>query len=372
MHILVPTGIFHPQPGGPATYLYHFLPELLAQGHTVEVVTFGEGTAEDYPYPVTWIPRSNILQRNWEYRQAVRQRLPKADGVFINSLGLQLPRLTRPSVLKIVGDRAWERCLNRGWLPATADIDIFQTKRYNPLIEWIKRARSHEAQAADHIIVPSDYLKKMVVGWGVPSERVQVIYNAFEAAKPPATTRAALNLPEDVPLLLVVARLTAWKGVDAVLEALLELPEMHLVVLGDGPALPDLRQMAARLNLETRVDFRGNLPPESVQQFYGVADYLVLYSGYEGLSHVILEALNAGTPVIASDKGGNPEIVRHGENGLLVPYKSVAALREALQNAFQEDTPQRLRQGAFVEPERFAWNRLVEETIATLERQFAR
>jgi glycosyltransferase involved in cell wall biosynthesis len=53
--------------------------------------------------------------------------------------------------------------------------------------------------------------------------------------------------------------------------------------------------------------------------YFRSADYTVLYSGYEGLSHTLLESLLAGTPVIASNKGGNPEVVRHGENGLLVP-----------------------------------------------------
>ncbi len=60
------------------------------------------------------------------------------------------------------------------------------------------------------------------------------------------------------------------------------------------------------------------------------ADYVALYSGYEGLSHTLLESLRAGTPVIASDKGGNPEVVQHGINGLLVPYVDVEALTAAI------------------------------------------
>lgn len=370
MHILVPTGIFHPESGGPATYLYHFLPELLARGHTVEVVTFGEGPT-DYPYPVTRIPRTNILHRNWAYAQAVKQRLGKADGVFINSLGLQLPQLNRPSILKIVGDRAWERCINRGWVPITTDIDDFQTRRDNPFIQWVKHARTEEARRADQIIVPSEYLKRMVMGWGVQESRVRVIYNAFEALPATPASRADFGLPEGVPLLLTVARLTAWKGVDALLEALVSLPEIHLVVAGDGPAAGDFRTLSEKLGLSGRVYFLGNLPAGQVRQLYPLADYLVLYSGYEGLSHVVLESLHAGTPVIASDKGGNPEIVRHNKNGLLVPYKSAEALQDALQTAFQGDTPRRLRQNAHFEPERFAWGRMVDETIALLEAQFA-
>jgi glycosyltransferase involved in cell wall biosynthesis len=368
MHILVPTGIFHPESGGPATYLYHFLPELLARGHTIEVITFGEGSTVDYPYPVRRIPRTNFLHRNWRYYQTVRQRLPVADRVFINSLGLSLPRMQQPSVLKIVGDRAWERCINRGWIPPTEDIDLFQIKSYNPLINWVKQARSKEAAQADRIIVPSQYLRQMVIGWGIPAERVQVIYNAFEPPEHPLepVSRAVLGLP-DAPLLLIVARLTAWKGVDVVLRALVDLPDYHLVIAGTGPSETELKHMAQALGLTERVRFLGKIPHEQVRQYYATADYTVLYSGYEGLSHVILESLREGTPIIASDKGGNPEIIRHGENGWLVPYQSVAALVETLRLAFQGDTPQRLRQGAYVDPQRFAWSVMVEQTIALLE-----
>lgn len=370
MHILVPTGIFHPEAGGPATYLYHFLPELQQQGHSVEVITFSDDVPTiTYPYPVLRIPRTNLLHRNWVYYQAVKKRLKHADVVYVNSLGLSLPTLHKPSVMKIVGDRAWERCLNRGWIAADEDIDLFQIKRYNVGINWVKRARRKEAQAVDQIIVPSDYLKKMVVGWGVESRRVEVIYNAFEVEDSPITaTRATLNLPSDKPLLLMVARLTPWKGGDALLEALTSFPDIHLVVAGTGAMFEPWRQQAHALGLGERVKFLGEVPHAQLRDYYALADYTVLYSGYEGLSHVLLESLNAGTPIIASDKGGNPELVQHNENGLLVPYKDVEALREALGSAFAGDTPQRLRQGAKLDPDRFRWSRLVEQTIALLER----
>ena len=64
------------------------------------------------------------------------------------------------------------------------------------------------------------------------------------------------------------------------------------------------------------------------------ADGLALYSGYEGLSHTLLESLRLGTPALASDVGGNPEILRHGVNGLLLPYGDVAALRQGIAQFF--------------------------------------
>ena len=102
--------------------------------------------------------------------------------VYVNSLGIPLPRIPQPMVLKIVGDRAWERAINRGWVPPDEDIDAFQTRKYAQIVNWIKQSRSREAMRADKVIVPSDYLRRMVMGWGVPDARIRVIYNAFEAA----------------------------------------------------------------------------------------------------------------------------------------------------------------------------------------------
>ena len=102
--------------------------------------------------------------------------------------------------------------------------------------------------------------------------------------------------------------------------------------------------------------------------YFRAADYTTLYSGYEGLPHVLLESLLSGTPVIASDKGGNPEVVRHGENGLLVPYPDEDALVAALETAFSSDTRARLAAGTGAGLERFRWPALVEQTAALLER----
>ncbi len=375
MHILVPTGIFHPESGGPATYLYRFLPELQKRGHSVEVITFGEGDTKNYPYPVFRIPRTHILKRNWQYYQAVKSRLPHANAVFINSLGIPLPPIQQPSVLKIVGDRAWERAINRGWIPPTEDIDRFQTAFYrHPLIHYVRWSRAKEAKTADYIIVPSEYLRRMVIGWGVPPEKVKTIYNALEStplSPHVLRNRADLKLPEN-PLLLTVARLTAWKGVDSILQALVKLPQVFLVVAGDGPMLPELKQLATHLGIAERVRFLGKISHADLAHYYAVADYTLLYSGYEGLSHVILESLNAGTPVIASDKCGNPEIVRDGQNGFLASYPDVTALEQTIARAFEGDTAQKIRQNQLLDKEKFGWARLVDETIQTLEQQFTR
>jgi glycosyltransferase involved in cell wall biosynthesis len=297
---------------------------------------------------------------------------PGHDLAFVHSIGLPLPAGIHPQIGKIVGDKAWERSVNRGWVPLTTDIDRFQVERQGALAEMSKRLRARQVKQFDHVIVPSEYLKRMVAGWGVDPERISVIYNAPHAEiERPAESRAEARRRLDLgdgPLLLSVARLTAWKGIDHVMHALADLPDIRLLVAGDGPESARLEKLRFELGLENRVAFLGRVDRAEMPLYYRAADYTVLYSGYEGLSHVLLESLGIGTPVIASDKGGNPESVDHEVNGLLVPYVDVGALVDAFRMAFSGDTAGRLAANTSVGLERFRWEVLVEQTIEVLER----
>lgn len=369
--LFIASGIFHPEAGGPATYLYELLPELQRMGWDVRALTYGAGDVDSYPYPLTRIPRRNLLVRMAQYAQAARPLLAWADLVYIHTLGLPLLGKRRiPRVLKIVGDQAWERAIRKGWIPPTEDVDDFQKKTYGLIVSAQQAFRAREVRGMDGVIVPSEYLKRMVVGWGLPPEKVRVIYNAL----PPdhvapelsqAEARARLGLGDE-PTLLTAARLTPWKGVDHLITALEHVPDVRLLVAGDGEQLTSLKQQAESAGLSGRVTFLGRVGREKMALYMKAADYLALYSGYEGLSHTLLESLRAGTPVIASDKGGNPEVVQHDVNGLLVPYVNVEALTAALREAFQPGKRATLAAQSGWGMDRFDFRQLVTQTEAAL------
>jgi glycosyltransferase involved in cell wall biosynthesis len=373
MHIFVTSGIFHPEAGGPATYLYRLLPDIVARGHHVRVLTFGDAPTAGYGYPLTRIPRRALPVRWLDYARAARPEIARADLIFINSLGLPLVGAGRkPRVLKVVGDLAWERAVNKGWLPPSEDIDVFQRGRYPLRVRMLQAQRAREVQRMDRIIVPSNYLRDMVIGWGAPPERVQVITNALApdaqaSTISPADARTQLGLDADAPLLLTVARLVPWKGIDHLIRAIRAVPDVRLIVAGEGPDETRLRAITEAEEVTGRVTFLGRVARERLGLYFRAADYTVLYSGYEGLPHTLLESLLAGTPVIASDKGGNPEVVRHDENGLLVPYIDQAALTETIRVALGGDTRARLAVHTGDGLERFRWASLVDETVGLLE-----
>lgn len=308
--------------------------------------------------------------------------------MYIHTLDLPLLGGKARRVVKMVGDQAWERAIRKGWIPPTEDIDVFQSKAYSGVVNAQKAARARQMQAMDGVIVPSHYLKRMVAGWGVDEAKIHVVYNALPGTSPPnplsvykegetdvgwvpkmaslqAEARRMLGLLE-APTLLTAARLTAWKGVDHLIAALSRVPDVRLVVAGEGEMLDSLKRQVAASGLNSRVNFLGKVSRDKLALYMQAADYLVLYSGYEGLSHTLLESLLAGTPVIASDKGGNPEVVQHGLNGLLVPYVNVEALAAAIEEAFQPGKRDQLAANSQIGMERFKFENMVQQTSAVL------
>lgn len=366
-NLFVASGIFHPESGGPATYLKEVLPHLQICGWDVRLLSYGNSTLSDYPYPVTRIPRQIYPLRLAKYGFAARSGLAWADVTYTHTIDLPLwGKKQSARVIKIVGDQAWERCIRKGWIPPELNIDDFQTYDGNRQVRWQQQSRSRQVQAMDGVIVPSDYLKQMVIGWGVDASKVHVVYNALPSLPDISDTQADIRLLlgwDERPTLLAVARLHPWKGIDHLIHALKTLPDVRLVVAGDGPDLVRLQSLAEPI--QDRVTFLGHIPHEDIFRLMRASNGLAVYSGYEGLSHTILEGLQVGTPVLASDKGGNPEVVQDGVNGVLVPYVDVVALRDGIQRLLSNY--HEYAQNTSIGMERFMFPQMVAETDRVLK-----
>lgn len=335
MRILIVTGIFPPDIGGPATYVPQIAEGLAQRGHAVTVVTLSDRLDHEdggYPFRVIRLPRRAF--RPWRMGRTVLVLLRlgrRADVLFVNGLALESVLanfvLRKPLVMKVVGDLAWERATGRGW--TADDFETFQRRRYGLRIELLKALRSWWTRRADRVIVPSRYLARWVAGWGVPAEKIVVIYNAVEPVDGVEPLPVLLRTPVKA---VTVGRLVPWKQVNGLLEALTEVPELGLVVVGDGPERPRLERRARELGVQDRVYFAGRRPKKEALGLMAACDLFVLNSAYEGLPHVVLEAMALGLPVVATAAGGTPEVVRDGETGVLVPgqYGTLGASLSAL------------------------------------------
>jgi glycosyltransferase involved in cell wall biosynthesis len=337
MRILITSDIFPPDVGGPATYVPRIAAELTGRGHRVTVMTYSPVQSyvggSSYPFPVVRVSAAPPLWRRLPRTlSAVVTHGHNADIIYANGLITESVLanyvLRKPIVAKVVGDLAWERSRDKGWIHD--DIEHFQTRRYSPKVELMRWRRNFSYARMDRIIVPSGYLREMLLlYWGLPASRVQVVYNSFEAMGQ-GLAPAAVDLPVRFKL-VTVCRLTGWKGVDGLIQALPVLgPDVGLVIVGDGPLYADLVALARRLGVDGRVRFVGTVPKEQVSAYLRACDVFVLNSTYEGMPHVILEAMAAGRPVVATAVGGSCEIIEDGINGLLVPPGEPLALQQAL------------------------------------------
>jgi glycosyltransferase involved in cell wall biosynthesis len=341
MEILITTGIFPPDIGGPATYVPTIAKALAERGHQVTVLTTSEPENlqwDDSIYPFL-VFRINRRQKIWlRSLKCIAEilRLGRtADVIYANGIYFEAAIankfLQKPLVMKIVGDEAWERSVRRGW--TKDNFEDFQQRCQSWQAELLKRHRSWVVRQADRVIVPSQYLANWIVKWGVPTERIAVIYNAAEipdGVEP-------LPIPLKTPIKAVtVGRLIPLKQVDRLIEALREIPELGLVVVGDGPERPRLERIAQELGVSGRVYFAGQRSKKETLSLMAACDFFVLNSTHEGLPHAILEAMALGLPVIATAVGGTPEVVRDGETGVLV-HSENKALEEALRTLVTDE-----------------------------------
>jgi glycosyltransferase involved in cell wall biosynthesis len=156
---------------------------------------------------------------------------------------------------------------------------------------------------------------------------------------PELPPRAALRdeLALDGPTLAFAGRLGPQKALGVALEAVASVPATSLVIAGDGPDRGRLEARARELGVDGRTRFLGGVSRDAVLRLFRAADATVLSSSWENLPHTVLEALAVGSPVVATAVGGVPEVVRDGENGLLVPPNDPAALASAIRGLLEDD-----------------------------------
>jgi glycosyltransferase involved in cell wall biosynthesis len=228
----------------------------------------------------------------------------------------------------------------RGWIvfhhgDTAEDLKM---RLYTQLDRWSLRA-------ADRSVTVCEPFADLLVGRGVRRERIQIVPNAMAAgplvAEEDVTAlRRRLELPADARVILSVGRLSTEKGHGDLLAAvrllLRDRPQLtiRLILVGDGIERPALERAAAAPDLASSVIFAGHC--SNVWPYYSLADVFALPSHSEGSPNVLLEAMAAGVPIVASKVGGVPETVEDGSSALLVPASEPAALASALARVLED------------------------------------
>ena len=226
-------------------------------------------------------------------------------------------------------------------------------------------------KGAAALIAVSAALKTALVEIGAPDEKVTVLRNGVDTAlfHPPAdrdALRASLGLTR--PTLISVGLLIERKGHHRTIEAMTRLPDFDLIIAGEGPERGRLDALIARHGLGGRVRLLGARPHAELPSLYGAADASVLSSSREGWANVLLESMGCGTPVVASDIWGNPEVVRTEAAGIITRENTPDGIVEGVRRLFAAGLP-RAATRAYAEP--FSWDETTAGQLSLFRRVVA-
>lgn len=326
--ILVTTGIFPPDIGGPATFIPKFSKFLTDHRFQVEVITLSDqlDTGElGYSFNVT-----RIRRRAWRWKRFVSttfiiwKKSRTADFVFCNGLYLEtavalaLNSKTIQSLVKIVGDPVWEREQNRKASHETKSLKLLilrllRTNRLErKLITWSLKKFSR-------VTTPGRELAKTVESWD-NSIQVEVIHNGVFAQHINSEVAKEFDL-------VTVARLVPWKNIDIIMEIANQL-DCKLAIIGDGPQRKLLESKASQ---NDKIVFLGSLTPIEAEEIMIKSKVFCQLSDYEGLSFSLLQAMSKGLPCVISGIPANRDVFDSDiEAGLFVDINDKPGAAKAI------------------------------------------
>ena len=159
-----------------------------------------------------------------------------------------------------------------------------------------------------------------------------------------------------------------WKGFKMLIETmpsiLKEIPDAKLIIIGDGPQKTELEKTIKELNLQDKVILMGQLKREHTLKYIQDSDIFILNTQYEGFSHLLLEVSYLQTPIITTNIGGNPELIEHNKEGILIEPDNKEEIKNAILKIFRDDDFRRkIIQNAYQKSKQFS----IQKTLDNLE-----
>ena len=357
MKVILATGIYPPEIGGPATYVQALAKELTQKGNDVTVITYGKRKFDDSKWAVIHVSKSIPILRWWKYAKALRQHGKDADIVYAFSsvscgVPIWLARLKGPKkILRLGGDFFWERYTDRGGMMSLKEWygkGSFVLKSLSP---WVLKT-------FDHIVFSSRYQEEVYENCYKKLPEHSVIENALPSGVPQKHQK-------HTPFrLLFMGRFVAFKNLLALIEAMAHLEACELTLVGNGPMKGKVQTHASAFSVLNRVKFVDPVHGAEKQKVFAEHDLMVIPSITELTPNVALEARAAGLPVLLTEETGLSEQLRSGMT--VAPLKTpidiareiggLMTIYQAISEAASQEAPQR------------GWQEVAEETDELLKK----
>ena len=330
--LLLITGIFPPDSGGPAKFATEFGDWTSKSGFKVRIQSYADRKSAlhiDSDFQASFVSRSQGLflrYVNMVYR--IGRGASSADVVL--SIGAFLETFIASKIFKfnyvakVPGDIVWERARNNS--VTSLNIEEFQESKLNFRYKIFRALYSQSLKRAQIVIVPSQGLYRLCLGWGVHPSKIRLIYNSVEQKSTPAFEDIVKTYD-----LVTVCRLVPWKGVEELINFTAR-ENKSLLVIGDGPEKSNLELISK--NLKADVTFVGEVPSEKVSQLLQTSRVFVLNSYYEGLPHALVEARVAGLISVGRAGTGSAEVINDDVDGFLV--REDRSLEKTIKLAFSK------------------------------------
>jgi len=229
------------------------------------------------------------------------------------------------------------------------DINLFPnyfiSRKY---IQWA-------ASYASAIITVSEALKRKLINLKVNGSKITTLVNGVDSKifYPVNKDEAQKKINTNIPYIFSVGNLVVEKGHGHVIKALKNMPDLNYIIAGTGPLKGELVRYSKILGVQDRVKFVGGVQQSDLKYYYSAAEALVHPSSREGLPNVVLESLACGTPVVATEVGGLPEIIADKSVGLLVNIRDVDDIHVAIKKVIEMNLDRNIIK-CF--SEKFSWN----------------
>lgn len=262
------------------------------------------------------------------------------------------------------------------WLARAFNLPVVVTARGTdinliPAYAYPRKLILSAAERADAMIAVCQALKDRMVELGVADERIRVLRNGVDLELFQPRDRDSLRRKHGLSGFTIasVGHLIERKGHDHIIRALAAMPDVTLLIAGDGPESGALKQLASDFGVSERIRFLGALDQSAICDIYNCADVLVLASSREGWANVLLEAMACGTPVVASAVWGTPEVVASPEAGVLMSSLDAEGVLAGVKK-IRSAPPDRAQTRRYAE--RFDWQATTDGQIALFREILAR